>query len=76
MCSQVETHRSTGVRACPTCLHRTCSSMWMEPNLLKYTFHLNLIFKIRIIKRLLCRRDHVMGTGMELAQHRGLWGTG
>lgn len=65
-----------GHSVCSTCLHRTRSSAWIQPILPKRTFHFNLIFKIRIIKRLLCHRGHVMGIGMTLPLHRGLWGAG
>lgn len=75
MCSQIENH-SSAHSVCSTCLHRTCISVWLQPILPKCTFHFNLIFKIRIIKRLLCHRGHVMGIGMVLPLHMGLWGTG
>lgn len=75
MCSQIENH-SSAHSACSTCLHRTCISVWLQPILPKCTFHFNLIFKIRIIKRLLYHRGHVMGIGMVLPLHMGLWGTG
>ena len=70
-CSQVENHG-----ACSTCLHRIRSSAWIQPILPKRTFHFSLIFKLRIIKSLLCHRGHVMGIGMALPLHGGLWGAG
>lgn len=76
MCSQVENHSSARASACPTCLHRTRFSVWTEPLLPKCTFHFNLIFKIRIIKRLLCHGGHVMGIGMEPPLAQGPVGCG
>lgn len=54
----------------PTYLHGSCCSVWTGPALLKCTFHVNLIFKLRAIRKGLCpgpRNRH----GVELSLCRG-----
>lgn len=59
----------------PVCIEHA-SQCGMGLYLPKCTFHFDLIFKIRIIKRLLCHRGHVMGIGMEPPLAQGPVGCG